>query len=157
MNPRLAKGAALAAVIALSIGVAKALAHDAEAVSRPSDRRRGRLGLSHEQREKLRAAGRERRDAVRPLRQELRDQSRLLREELQKGATDKELEATMAKISVLRKEIAAKNDEFRAKADALLTPRQRAQLALGMRRRAHRAWRSRHERFSGEGRSSWQR
>lgn len=157
MNKRLAKGAALAAVLAMGLGVAKAWAHDAAVHQKKAERRRGRLGLSPEQREKLKLAGKERREAVRPLREKLRSEQKALREMLHAGASDKELEAAMTRIAALKKKISAKNDELRAKADALLTPRQRAMMAMSTRRRHPAAWRSRHDRFAGEGEGRWRR
>lgn len=149
MNKRLVKGAALAAIIAMGLGAARAYAHEAPAESKRHDRRRGRLGLSGEQRAKMKAAGKERREAVRPLREKLREESAKLREQLHSGAAEKDLEATMANIADLRRQIQRRNEEFRSKADALLTPTQRAKLMMGTRRRRHAAWRSRSERFHG--------
>jgi Spy/CpxP family protein refolding chaperone len=96
---------------------------------------------------KLKEAFKAGREAIKPLRRELRDAMTELRDKVEDKASDKELEASLAKVEKAREALRAEKMRFRKAMAAKMTPEQRAKMALRLSKR-HRAkaegrWRQR--------------
>jgi Spy/CpxP family protein refolding chaperone len=95
------------------------------------ERMKEALGLSEEQRGKLKALRRAHRDATEELRGKLKAGMRKLSDQLEDEAGDKELSATLESIASSRQALARERERFEKEMGALLTPTQRAKLLAG--------------------------
>lgn len=96
------------------------------------ERMREKFGISEEQEAKLKAARRAKRDASEASRAEMKAAFRKLGDQLEDKAPEKELSATLDKLSSLRKARRAEEDKFEAAMSSILTPTQRAKMAVAM-------------------------
>lgn len=99
------------------------------------ERMREKFGLSEEQAAKLKAAHRARRDAAEAARTELKAATRKLKDQLEDKASEKELAATLERISAARKAQRADMEKFEAGLSSILTPTQRAKMLVAMKGR----------------------
>ncbi len=97
-----------------------------------AERMREKFGLSEEQGAKLKAAHRAKRDAFAASMTEIGTATRKLQDQLEDKASDKDIAATMDKISSVRKAMRADEDKFEASLASILTPTQRAKMMLAM-------------------------
>jgi Spy/CpxP family protein refolding chaperone len=89
------------------------------------------LGLSEEQKGKLKALRRAHRDAAEEIRVKLKAGMRRLSDQLEDQAGDKELAATLDSIASSRSALAREREKFEKELGALLTPTQRAKMLAG--------------------------
>lgn len=113
-----------------------AIAADAPA-DNPGDREAGggpqwkeKLGLTSEQARKFMSAERSRESDLRPLREQLNAGLFKLRTQLAEGATENDVQESLAKLARARKEILDRNDQFDAAVASFLLPSQRAKLLV---------------------------
>lgn len=100
------------------------------------ERLKHRLGLTGEQKDKLKALRRSHRDAAEELRGKLKAALRRLGDQLEDEASDKELASTLDSIAASRKALAQERERFESAMSAVLTPTQRAKLLAGRMRLA---------------------
>lgn len=98
------------------------------------ERMREKFGISEEQAGKLKAARRARRDASAAARTEMKAAMRKLSDQLEDKAPEKELAATLERIAAARKAQRAEAEKFEAGLASILTPTQRANMLVAMKR-----------------------
>ncbi len=97
-----------------------------------ASRMREKLGISEEQEDKLKAARRVKRDASAAAFAELAAATRTLQDQLEDKASEADLAATLDKIAAARKTMRAAEEAFEASLSSILTPTQRAKMAVAM-------------------------
>jgi Spy/CpxP family protein refolding chaperone len=97
-----------------------------------AERIREKLGITEEQGAKLKAARRARRDASEAIKSDLKAGVRKLHDQLEDKAPEKDIAATLEKLSASRKALRAEEDKFEAATASILTPTQRAKMVVGM-------------------------
>jgi Spy/CpxP family protein refolding chaperone len=96
---------------------------------------REKFEITEEQEAKLKTARRAKRDASAAIMADLGAATRKLQDQIEDKASDSELSATLDKISAIRKAERAEEDKFEAALKSILTPAQRARMALAMKAR----------------------
>ncbi len=91
-----------------------------------------KLGLTDEQAQKLRTAMQSKHTATENLIQQRRQTVDQLRGELQSNAADPMIQATLAQLRGIQKSMQSVQDQFHDSLAGLLTPKQEAQLLLGL-------------------------
>lgn len=99
------------------------------------ERVREKFGISEEQAAKLKAARRAKRDGIAAAHADSAAAMRKLKDQLEDKASDKELSATLGKLAEARKKMRAEKDKFEAALSSILTPTQRAKMAMKMKGR----------------------
>lgn len=99
------------------------------------ERMREKLGITEEQEAKLKAARRAKRDAAAAGLAELGAATRKLQDQLEDKASEKDLSATLDKLSAARKTMRAEEEKFEATLSSILSPTQRAKLIVAMKGR----------------------
>ncbi len=99
------------------------------------ERMREKFGISEEQEAKLKTAKRARRDADAAIHADLQASMRKLQDQLEDKASEKELSATLDKLVAGRNALRDAEDKFEAALTSILTPTQRAKMAVAMRGR----------------------
>lgn len=109
----------------------------AEHAGRPErgERWKAELGLTDEQAAKLKDARTAEKEALKPLRRELRDALAKLSDQVEDKASDKDIQASLDRVDRARKALRDEQEKTRAKNAALLTPTQRAKMALAFAKR----------------------
>ena len=98
---------------------------------------KNKLDLTDDQKQKMKAIRRDERDALTPLKDKGEDLAKKLRDEVKNNAGDAELEATLKDLKANQSAFRETMEKFAAQRDAVLTPTQRAKMALGMMHRMH--------------------
>jgi Spy/CpxP family protein refolding chaperone len=93
---------------------------------------REKFGISEDQEAKLKTARRTKRDASEAAITDLKASARKLQDQLEDKAAEKDLTATLDKISASHKALRAAEDAFEASLSSILTPTQRAKMAVAM-------------------------
>lgn len=91
-----------------------------------------KLELTPEQEQKIEALRAEQKEAMKPLKERLAAQKKELKGLVDKKAGDRDLEKLLDRIKDTRDDMQDVMTKYRKKHDAVLTPTQRAKLALGM-------------------------
>ncbi|UPT74748.1 MAG: Spy/CpxP family protein refolding chaperone [Elusimicrobiota bacterium] len=98
----------------------------------PRGKWKEKLGLTEEQEAKLKGLRRAHREESESARAEVKAAVRKLADQLEDKASEKELTATLDRIQAGRKSLHAQREKFEASAAAILTPTQRARMAVAM-------------------------
>jgi Spy/CpxP family protein refolding chaperone len=93
---------------------------------------REKFGISEDQEAKLNTERRAKRDASEAAITDLKASVRKLQDQLEDKAAEKDLTATLDKISASHKALRASEDAFEASLSSILTPTQRAKMAVAM-------------------------
>ena len=96
-----------------------------------------KLGLTDEQSSKLEAAHKAHQEAVKPLHEELKKELETLRSQVKDKASDDSIKETLDKLTTTRLAIQAAGQKMHDQSEAILTPTQRAKMALFMGHRMH--------------------
>lgn len=99
------------------------------------ERMREKFDISEEQEAKLKAARRAKRDATAEIHHDLQAAMRKLQDQLEDKAPEKDLSATLDALVAGRKKMRAEEDKFEAALTSILTPTQRAKMAVAMKGR----------------------
>lgn len=99
------------------------------------ERMREKFGITEEQGAKLKAARRARRDASAASKAEIKAAMTKLNDQLEDKASEKDIAATLEKLSALRKARRAEAEKFEAGMKDILTPTQRAKMLVAMKHR----------------------
>jgi Spy/CpxP family protein refolding chaperone len=99
------------------------------------DRLKERLGLSDDQAAKLKALREENKKAAEPLKKKVKVSISKLRYQLDSDASDSAIEQTLVELTEAREALRANREKFTDSASKVLTPKQRAKLALSMNKR----------------------
>ena len=91
-----------------------------------------KLGLSKDHEQKLQTALQAHRTAMENLRQQRRQGLEKLRSQVQANAGDSDLQATLSGLAGMQQAIEAENQHFNQTLEGFLTPKQRAQMLLGL-------------------------
>lgn len=98
------------------------------------ERLREKFGITEDQAVQLKAARRARRDAAVAAKAEMGAAMRKLADQIEDKASEKEIAATLDKLSALRKAQRAEAEKFEAGLSSILTPTQRAKMLVAMKR-----------------------
>lgn len=93
---------------------------------------REKFGISEEQEAKLKAARRVKRDKAAAVIAELAAATRKLQDQLEDKAPETDLSTTLDRIASARRTMRAEEDKFEAALTSILTPTQRAKMAVAM-------------------------
>lgn len=99
------------------------------------ERMREKFDISEEQEAKLKAARRAKRDGSAAAHAEMGEAMRKLQDQLEDKAPEKELSATLDKLVAARRKMRAEEDKYEAALTSILTPTQRAKMAVAMKGR----------------------
>lgn len=99
------------------------------------ERMREKFDITEDQEAKLKAARRARRDADAAAHDEVGAALRKLQDQLEDKASEKELSATLDRLVAARKTMRAEEDKFESSLTAILTPTQRAKMAVALKGR----------------------
>lgn len=99
------------------------------------ERMREKFDISEEQEAKLKTARRAKRDGAAAAHAEMGEAMRKLQDQLEDKALEKDLSATLDKLIAARKRNRAEEDKFEAALTSILTPTQRAKMAVAMKGR----------------------
>lgn len=91
-----------------------------------------KLGLSQEQEQKLQTVMQAHRTAMENLRLQRRQGLEKLRDQVQANAGDSDIQVTLSQLTSVEKAIQAENDHLNRTLSGFLTPKQRAQMLLGL-------------------------
>jgi len=91
-------------------------------------------GLSEDESAKLKDSFKAQREASKPMRLELRDALVKLHDQVEDKASDKDIQASLDRLEQAHRALRAEREKFRAKLATMLTPTQRAKMALRMAR-----------------------
>jgi Spy/CpxP family protein refolding chaperone len=91
-----------------------------------------KLGLTKDQEQKFKAAMQMHHAAMDNLKQQKHQSMDKLRSQVQANAADAELQATLSELSSEQKASEAENDQFHHTLAGFLTPKQQAQMVMGM-------------------------
>ena len=98
---------------------------------------REKLGISEEQEGKLKGIKRAHREAEEGARAEMAATMRKLEDQLEDKASDKDLTVTLDKLQAQHKSISAEREKFMGAMAQVLTPTQRAKMAVAMGKHMH--------------------
>lgn len=96
------------------------------------------LGLSEDQKTKLKKLEEDKRDAMKPLHRKMRDLTIRLSDQIEDKAADSEIKATLEELHSSRKAMMEQMEKFMHEKDAILTPTQQAKMMLWKMHRMHR-------------------
>jgi Spy/CpxP family protein refolding chaperone len=126
----------LAVVCALALAGAGARAEDAKAKpergSRMLEGMKDKLGLSDDQAGKLKAAFEAQKAAAKPVREQMKVSLEKLKWQVDSKADAKDISATLASVDQARKALRDQREKFAGSLSSILTPEQRAKMALHM-------------------------
>jgi len=127
---------------------AKSAAMDSDRSDKRVEKLKKKLDLTDEQAAKLKEAWKGQREAVKPLRERMKKELEQLKTQVDKKASDSEIQATLDQLKASREEMRAQMKKTLESTEAILTPTQRAKMALTMakKRRKMFGWlRGKHE------------
>jgi Spy/CpxP family protein refolding chaperone len=121
---------------------AKPAAQDSKNADKKLAHLKKKLALSDEQAAKLKDVWTAQKAAMKPIRDKLKKGLDQLRAQVKAKASDAEITATLDQLNAAREEMRAQTEKTMSASETILTPTQRAKIALHMAKRRHRwfAW-----------------